>query len=298
MLTMHDLDPLLIHRGAVFTDRGEKVGSVGEVYLDDSTGEPAWVTVHTGLFGSRESLVPLRGATVEDDRLVVAVPKDLIRHAPSVERDGHLSPEDEAALYRHYDLQPQASLATDASDDSTTVTEARAKGHDSGEPWMIRSEERLRIGTEQHETARVRLRKYVVAEEAAVTVPLRREEVRVDIEPVTATTGGGSAEGALFQEESVEIVLREERPVVSKETVVAERVTMRKVAVARRATVREEVRKERIVSSIDGAVTGGTGTPGSTRGRGTSSAAGTEPGQSGLVTRSPNALLKGKNKRR
>ncbi len=296
MLTMTDLDPLLARRGAVFTDRSEKVGSIGEVYLDDSTGGPAWVTVHTGLFGTRESLVPLRGAAVEGDHLVVAVDRDLIRHAPSVERDGHLSPEDEAALYRHYELQPPASTATSAGN-AVVGTETSAQ-HDGGEPWMIRSEERLRVGTEQHDAARVRLRKYVVTEQATVTVPLRREAVRIDVEPLPATPLDDSAERGLFREESVEIVLREELPVVSKETVAAERVTLKKVAVARRATVREEVRKERIVSSIDGAVTGGDGARGSTRGTGKPAATGAEHGKSGLVTGSPNALLKGKNKRR
>ncbi|MDX6319973.1 MAG: hypothetical protein QOD35_3373, partial [Nocardioidaceae bacterium] len=27
---------------------GSKIGSVGQVYLDDQTGQPAWVTVNTG----------------------------------------------------------------------------------------------------------------------------------------------------------------------------------------------------------------------------------------------------------
>lgn len=28
-------------------------------YLDDATGQPTWVTVSTGLFGTRESFAPL-----------------------------------------------------------------------------------------------------------------------------------------------------------------------------------------------------------------------------------------------
>ena len=38
---------------------GEKIGRAGQVYLDDQTGRPEWVTVNTGLFGTNESFVPL-----------------------------------------------------------------------------------------------------------------------------------------------------------------------------------------------------------------------------------------------
>ena len=64
MLTLNDLNPLIRHHRAVVTDQGDKVGSIGVVYLDDATEEPTWVTVHTGLFGTRESFVPLLGAAV------------------------------------------------------------------------------------------------------------------------------------------------------------------------------------------------------------------------------------------
>ena len=49
--------------------QGSKIGSVGQVYLDDETGQPDWVTVNTGLFGTRENFVPLRGSRFEGDDL-------------------------------------------------------------------------------------------------------------------------------------------------------------------------------------------------------------------------------------
>ncbi|WP_104180462.1 PRC and DUF2382 domain-containing protein [Arthrobacter sp. B0490] len=304
MLTMHDLDPLLGHRSAVVTDQGDKVGSIGEVFLDDATDTPTWVTVHTGLFGTKESFVPLEGATVRGGELVVAYPRDLIRHAPSTERDGHLSPEDESALFRHYGLQ---APATSNDDDHAVQRPGDApvqEGRDDGEPWMIRSEERLRVGTETYEAARVRLRKYVVTEQATLTVPLQREELLIEREPIT--TSGAVSEDSLFQEEIVEFVRHEEHAVVvGTETVPVERVRLGKATVTGRTTVREQVRKERIASSIDGepmsdagtrrsggrtrrTTTGGTG-----RGRAVPAE---ESGRTG--TNSPNPLLKGKNKRR
>ena len=293
MLTMNDLNPLLDHRGTVVTDQGDKVGSIGEVYLGDSTDEPVWVTVNTGLFGTRESFVPLRGAAVQGNHLVVGYPRDLIKHAPSVDLDGHLSPEEEEALYRYYDLAGPAS-----SDSRASVLEER---DDDGEPWMIRVEERLRIGTERYEAARVRLRKYVVTEQATTTVPLRKEEFRIEVEPITPVSGGGSDGDVPFQEQSVEVVLREESAIVSKETVPVERVRLGKATVTGRTTVREQVRKERIASSFEGdASLGATGTGASESAGGQSSAPPsrrTDEQSSKIVTNTRNALVKGKKRR-
>ncbi|WP_052274040.1 PRC and DUF2382 domain-containing protein [Arthrobacter sp. L77] len=316
MLTMHELDPLLGHRTAVVTDQGDRVGSIGEVYLNDATETPTWVTVHTGLFGTKESFVPLDGATVQDGRLVVAYPRDLIRHAPSIERDGHLSPEDKGVLYAHYGLDgPTADddAAGDGAEGDPTAGQGAAtrERQDDGGPWMIRSEERLRVRTETHAAARVRLRKYVVTEEARQTVPLLKEELLIGREPITTRTA--SVGESLFQEEVVELVGHEERAVIlGRETVPVERVRLARTTVAGRATVRDEVRKERIVTSVDGETaadadaafdarsrrSGGRarGKAAGTAGRRRAAPADDESGR--IVTNSPNPLLKGRNKRR
>jgi uncharacterized protein (TIGR02271 family) len=186
-------------------------------------------------------------------------------------------------------------------------------GRDGGEPWMVRSEEQLRIRTEPYEAARVRLRKYVVTEEAVQTVPLSREELRIEREPITGTTGDLTADDSLFQEEVVEMVGREERAVVSKETVAVERVRLGKATVEGRVTVTEEVRKERIATNV-GDIPGARGSTAGTRGRagGTSGkASGTasrratgrradaaDEGSARIPTNSPNAIIKGAKKRR
>src|SRR3712207_7754189 len=46
----------------VYDESGQKIGSASEVYLDDETGQPEWLTVKTGLFGTKESFVPIRDA--------------------------------------------------------------------------------------------------------------------------------------------------------------------------------------------------------------------------------------------
>jgi sporulation protein YlmC with PRC-barrel domain len=88
----------------VYDASGEKIGSASEVYLDDESGQPEWVTVKTGLFGTKESFVPIRDADLTDNGVRVPVSKDQVKDAPKVDTDGHLSPQEEQELYRHYGL--------------------------------------------------------------------------------------------------------------------------------------------------------------------------------------------------
>ncbi len=197
----------------VYGSDGEKIGRAGQVFLDDETGHPEWVTVRTGLFGMNESFVPLRSAAIESDRLTVPYDKDVVKDAPNVNPDsGHLSVEKEDTLYRYYgmsgddqsgrpDVEHASGLAPDerhtrdelASDDELhSRDEARrddATGRDvsgpSDDDAMTRSAERLQAGTQRRETGRFRLRKYVTTEQRTVTVPVIHEEVRVEREPVT-----------------------------------------------------------------------------------------------------------------
>ncbi|MFB9904216.1 YsnF/AvaK domain-containing protein [Allokutzneria oryzae] len=111
---------------------------------------------------------------------------------------------------------------------------------------MTRSEEHLRVGTEQHEVGRARLRKYVVTETEQVHVPLTREEVRVEREPITEANREQPLSGPEVSEAEHEVTLHEERPVVGTETVPVERVRLEKEQVTDTETVAGEVRKERI----------------------------------------------------
>ena len=88
----------------VYDQSGDKIGSASEVYLDDESGQPEWVTVRTGLFGTKESFVPLRDADLTDDGVRVGVSKAQVKGAPKVDTDGHLSPQEEQELYRYYDV--------------------------------------------------------------------------------------------------------------------------------------------------------------------------------------------------
>src|SRR6476660_6409906 len=134
----------------VYDEAGEKIGSASEVYLDDETGQPEWVTVRTGLFGTKESFVPIRDADLTNDGVRVPVSKTQVKDAPKIDTDGHLSPQEEQELYRYYGMgNGTAGFETTAGMTETTgMTETRGTvGHDTSGPTtddaMTRSEERL-----------------------------------------------------------------------------------------------------------------------------------------------------------
>ncbi|WP_298459861.1 DUF2382 domain-containing protein [uncultured Cellulomonas sp.] len=232
MITTEDIQRLLGTDTPVLAADGSRIGAMGEVFLDTVSGEPAWVTVHTGLLGRAESFVPLIGAVTRGDEIHVPYSKDDVKHAPRPESaGGRLSPDEERALYRHYGLVHDDEVegaddrGSQARDDSLRVARpvptpdpipprgelaaagpvpaelttgaalpaAEARRHEVHEARgdgsvdddsMVRSEEQLRVvGTEQVPTERVRMRRYTVTEQKEVTVPVRREKVRLEYDP-------------------------------------------------------------------------------------------------------------------
>jgi uncharacterized protein (TIGR02271 family) len=226
----------------------QKLGTIDEIYADDETGKPEWLAVKTGLFGSKVTFIPLADATAHDGHVHVPFDKDLVKAAPNAEADGALSQEEEAALYAHYGYnysegRSDTGLPAGGTGDDTV-------GHDTSGPTtddaMTRSEEELTVGTTSRETGRARLRKYVVTEDVETTIPVQREEVRVEREPITDANRGDALDGPAISEEEHEVVLHAEEPVVSTKTVAKERVRMDKDTVTEDQTVGGEVRKERI----------------------------------------------------
>jgi uncharacterized protein (TIGR02271 family) len=248
----------------VYDEAGEKIGSASEVYLDDETGQPEWVTVRTGLFGTKESFVPIRNADLTNDGVRVPVTKARVKDAPKIDTDGHLSPQEEQELYRYYGLGggSDAGMQTDTTTTgmvdtgrTDTTNEHGTVGHDTSGPTtdnaMTRSEERLSVGTREEEVGRARLRKYVVSENVTETVPVTREEVRVEREPITDGNVGNALDGPAISEEEHEVTLHAERPVVAKEAVPVERIRLDTETVTEQVQVNETLRKEEI--EVDGA---------------------------------------------
>jgi uncharacterized protein (TIGR02271 family) len=236
-------------RGRTLVDNdGEKIGKIDELYLDQEGGQPEWALVTTGLFGTKKTFVPIRSARPAGEELQVPVTKQQVKDAPNIDADQELSETEERHLFDHYGVPYTTEGSTTATD--APADPQRGNGHDTSGPntdeAMTRSEEELHVGTTQRESGRVRLRKYIVTENVTQTVPVRREEVRIEREPITDANRDQAMSGADISEDEHEVVLHEEEPVVEKRTVPKERVSLGKETVAEEREISEEVRKEQI----------------------------------------------------
>jgi PRC-barrel domain len=178
MISDHNLGALM---GAPVTGpNDEKIGTVGQVFVDPDTGKPNWVTVHTGLFGRHESFVPVDDATWDHEVLHVPFEKDVVKDAPRIDTDQALSPEDELSLYRYYriptgdvdtstvgggnaDTREKQESGLDDSDDRHDATESRTTADTED-----LSETRDAVGTQntgEQASGRMRMRRYVIVEE-------------------------------------------------------------------------------------------------------------------------------------
>jgi uncharacterized protein (TIGR02271 family) len=259
----NEYDQLGAWIGHTLVDRdGDKIGEIVDIYADEATGRPEWIAVDTGRFGHDVSFVPLAGAAARGDELQVGYSTQQVVESPNAEADGQLSQEEEARLYSHYDMDydqgwsdtgvgrgarmPGGDADSYASTGRAGTSRDRDRDRDVGDDAMTRSEEELRVGTETREAGRARLRKYVVTEQETRTVPVSREEVRLEREPITDTNVGDALDGPDIAESEHEVVLHEERPVIEKETVPKERVRLDTETVTEDRQVTEDVRKERI----------------------------------------------------
>lgn len=257
MTTMQNIDDLIGRD--VYDSDGDKIGSVSDVYLDNESGEPTWVTVKTGWFGLRESFIPLDRIDESGTDLHVPYGKAKVKDSPNFDAGEPLSPDDEENLYTYYGLSTQGPRTGEPA--GTTASADRPAGRtgidepaDRGtgtvgrqtEGAMTRSEEQLNVSTERVPASRARLRKYVVTEDRQVRVPVQREEVRIEREPITDENRDAALSGPDIAEREHEVTLTEERPVVTTEAVPVERVRMDTETVTDEQTVTGQVRKEKV----------------------------------------------------
>ena len=241
--------------GATAYDRaGDKIGKVGQVYYDDATNQPTWVTVNTGFFGAQESFVPVSGAELSGDRVTLAYDKATVKDASKIAEDGHLSPQEEQQLYRYYgvDYRTGQAAGRDTAYDDAPATVGRDTSGPTTDNAMTRSEEQLRVGTQTQVAGKARLRKHVVTEHQQVSVPVSHEELTLEREPITEVTRGAAYDGPAISEEEHEVTLHAERPVVDTEAVAVERVRLGTQTVTEQETVGGQVRKEQIELDTDG----------------------------------------------
>jgi uncharacterized protein (TIGR02271 family) len=212
----------------VFDNRGQRIGEVQRVFYDQATNEASWITVPGP--GRRETFIPMPGSRVDPSGVTVAVSKDVVEASPMVQVDAELSGSEAAELNRYY--TGMLSLAPEPP------------SPEHGQPGELTAyEERVRVGTETVDTGSVRLHKSVANEPVQTSVPVRHEEARIERTPADAAA---PTPGHRFEEESVEVTLHEDRPIVAKETVPVETVRLSTETQTDQRQVADQVRRERI----------------------------------------------------
>jgi PRC-barrel domain/Domain of unknown function (DUF2382) len=177
-MTHLDIDTALGWRDRTVRDvDGEKIGSLGDVFLDSETDLPAWAGVRTGLFGRRESYLPLdEVAEDEDGDLRVPFRAEVVKDAPQIDPEIALTPEEERTLYRHYGREYGGARGPG--------TGAATAGPIPDDDAMTRSEEEVTVHEgEMRPAERVRLRKVLVTEHQKRTIPVQREVVALETDP-------------------------------------------------------------------------------------------------------------------
>lgn len=236
---------------------GEKVGKIVDVYFDLDTRQPEWLLVNSGMFGTKESFVPAVNARRTGEGMQAGYDKAMIKDAPRAEPDGDLSQDEEATLYSHYGLEyteqssdsglaggGEGKTQTPRSDRGETVAkDTSGRETDSA---MTRSEEELSFNKVRRPSETMRLRKYITEENVSTTVPVERETLRVEREPITEANMGDAMQGADLTTEEAEIELSSEEVTVEKKVVPKERVRLDKDVEVEQREVSETVRKEQI----------------------------------------------------
>jgi uncharacterized protein (TIGR02271 family) len=213
---------------------GDEIGKVQDIYLDDATQQPEWVAVAQGRSGKKSALVPLQGARVGNE-ISVPYSKDQVKATPDIDAK-HIDETTEQKLYAHYGLD-----YSEARSDSGLPTGTPAANEGS----VVRSEQELSVSKERISAGHVRLRKWVETEPVTETVQLQQEVARVEREPINAPASSGE-----IGEQEIEVELQAERPVVQKQTIARERVSLSKDVEVDEATISDELQKERV--EVDG----------------------------------------------
>ncbi|MEV8149498.1 PRC-barrel domain-containing protein [Arthrobacter sp. NPDC080073] len=131
MLSLQDIDNIVLNGGIVVDAAGEKIGSVEQVFTSGESGDPVFVTVRTGLFGMSESFAPLSGASLENSVIRVAFAKDKVKNGPRIDSDrGVITETQEQELYNYYGLSTEES--DERADGGTGAVTDEDAGTDEG----------------------------------------------------------------------------------------------------------------------------------------------------------------------
>jgi uncharacterized protein (TIGR02271 family) len=255
----------------VYDRQGDKIGDITDIYYDDRTGRPEWMTVSAGWFGTKERFIPISGSSAHGDDIRVDFDKDLVTDAPGIDADdAHISEAEERRLYGHYGFNADAADADTTYGGRTRADEGYEyydrretadsgrtgdTGRTGGQATTTRTEEELSVDKSERQAGRARLHKYVTTEDVNMTVPVKKQVARLVREPASGTARAGD-----MREDTEEVTLMEEDVNVTKKPVAKEQVGLAVDEVTEERPVNETVRKEHVEVEGDVNRTGERGT--------------------------------------
>ena len=259
----------------VLDQAGNDIGALHSFWSDPATGRLEFVGVKTGWLFGQNHVLPVDKVQFDDAARTVRVPYDaeFIKGAMSIDADAEISDEQEAEIYRYYNVRARAAststtettatttraantaaagytaAATSTTDRTAETTARTATGGDTIEVPL--TEEQVKVGKRTVDAGQVRLRKIVRTEIVNQPVEVRREDVVIERVPAGEVRAGGAV-ASDFKEEVIDVPLSREEVVVSKEAHVTGAVRVNKTAVAETQQVSETVRKEDVEVLRDG----------------------------------------------
>lgn len=228
-MTSSSINPDTVSGVEVIGAGGVKLGKVDNLYVDNDTNQPEWVAVKSGLFGTHVSLVPIKNAQFDGTELSVPFDKEQLKSAPHHHPNSDLSPLSEKYLYNHYGMPYSPHSGSPVADSQHIKPEDQTGTHARGTSGPTG-----------------RLRKYWGTKNATKTVPVSREEVRLEREPGTEANRDDAMSGWVIVAEEHEFTLLGDKAVVVKETVVLERELLGIATVVGEDTVSDAGRQEQI----------------------------------------------------
>lgn len=215
----------------------------------------------------RRALIPVGATRIDekDDIVHVALTADDLRSYPDYQGRGVTREYETSLRSRFAGGAPATAAAAAATTDRDFydnpnyderglfgARRARTGLVDQGEARMTLAEEQLAVGRRQVQAGEAYLRKTVETEHVQESVPVRREELRVERRPLSADA---STEVQIGEDE-IRIPLTREEIVVEKRAVPVEEIVIRKEVVTEQRVVEADLRRERLDdSAIGGDVT-------------------------------------------
>ena len=237
---------------------GEKIGKVDDLFVDDKDN-PEYVGVKMGLLGMNSTLIPMDICRVDESDQVITVDteKEKATDGPSFDSDEEISRDFERQVRDHYGLDGHdgseergdyGAYYSDEDRDERETGEERTgtssgRVEDDDELRVQRTEEELRAGTREKEAGGVNVRKRVRTDKEQVTVPKKREEVKVERVEVNEEADPNAEIG---EDEEIRVPVMEEEVVAEKKAVVKEEIRIDKDVVEDEEVIEEDVRKEEI----------------------------------------------------